>query len=157
MKTPLLAVVSAVLLSASMVSAKDDVPRGFAPLTELKEIQAEAVAKKKLVVLVVKGMDDECPRCAAALENGLKAVGSGVEKVFARAETIKPEDVGTVSPTLQARVKKLFTRGAAVTFVVMNPEMTTIIAEADRGDLESNEDKTEAFKKSVQAAKKTLK
>jgi hypothetical protein len=138
------------------LSAKDDTPRGFAPLTELKEAQTKAQGKK-LVVLVVKGMDDACPNCAAALENGLKALGSGVVKVFARAETIGKADASGFPPTLQERIKRGFTTGAAVTFVVFNPDMTSIITEASRKELQNDKKATAAFKKKVQEAQKELK
>jgi len=101
--------VSAILLSALPAAAKDDAPRGISPLSELKEAQAKAVTDKKLVVLVVKGMDDNCPNCAAALVNGEKAIGSGVVKVFARAEAIGKEDASAFTAALQARVKQQMT------------------------------------------------
>ena len=157
MKRPILVLVSALLLSAFPAAAKEDVPRGFSPLAELKDAQTKATADKKLVVLVVKGMDDSCPNCAATLENGLKAVGSGVVKVFARAETIGEADASAFPPALQARVKKQFTRGAAVTFVVFDPEMTKIVVEAGRKELQDDKKATAAFKKDVQEAKKSLK
>ncbi len=138
------------------LSAKDDAPRGFMPLSELKEAQTKADGKK-LVVLVVKGMDDTCPNCAAALENGLKAVGSGVVKVFARAETIGKADASGFPPALQERIKRNFTTGAAVTFVVFNPDMSSIIAEATRKELQNDKKATAAFKKEVQDAQKALK
>jgi cytochrome c2 len=102
-------------------------------------------------------MDDQCPNCAAALENGLKAVGSGLEKVFARAETIGKADATAFTPALQQRVKQNFTTGAAVTFVVFNPEMTQIVAEAGRKELQSDKKAIAAFKKEVQDAKKAVK
>lgn len=157
MKKSIIAVLSALMFSGIAFAAKDDVPRGFAPLSELKEAQTEAAAEKKLVVLVVKGMDDACPNCAAALDNGLKAVGSGVVKVFARAETIGKADASGFSPALQSRVKQNFTTGAAVTFVVFDPEMSKVIAEAGRKELQSDKKATAAFKKEVQEAKKALK
>ena len=151
--TTLLCLASCLILP---LSAKDDVPRGFTPLAELKEAQTKA-AGKKLVVLVVKGMDDACPNCAAALENGLKAVGSGIVKVFARAETIGKADASGFPPTLQERIKQGFTTGASVTFVVLNPDMSSIIAEASRKELQNDKKATAEFKKKVQEAQKALK
>ena len=138
------------------LTAKDDAPRGFTPLAELQEAQTKA-AGKKLIVLVVKGMDDACPNCATALDNGEKAIGSGVVKVFARAETIREADSSGFTPALKNRIGNGFTTGAAVTFVVFNPDMSTIIAEASRKELQSDKKATAAFKKEVQAAKKALK
>jgi hypothetical protein len=138
------------------LSAKDDVPRGFTPLAELQDAQTKA-AGKKLVVLVVKGKDDACPNCAEALANGEKAIGSGAVKVFARAETIGEVDTSSFTPAVQARIKQRFTTGAAVTFVVFNPDMTTLVAEAGRKELQSDKKATAAFKDKVQEAKKALK
>lgn len=157
MKKSITMLVSALLLSAFPAAAKDDAPRGYVPISELKEAQAKAAADKKLVVLVVKGRDDDCPNCATALENGEKAIGSGVIKVFARAETIKEEDASAFTPTLQARVKQNFTTGASVTFVVFDSAMSKIIAEAGRKELQSDKKATSEFKKTVQDAKKALK
>jgi hypothetical protein len=157
MKPKLIAAI--VCLACSLIlplAAKDDVPRGYQPLAELEQAKTKADGKK-LVVLVVKGMDDACPNCAAALENGEKALGSGVVKLFARAETIGKTDVSTFPPVLQERVKRQFTTGAAVTFVVFNPDMSSIIAEAGRKELQSDKKATAEFKKKVQEAKKAIK
>jgi ABC-type Zn uptake system ZnuABC Zn-binding protein ZnuA len=147
----------ALLISVLPICAKDDVPRGFVPISELKTAQAEAIAEKKLVVLVVKGMDDSCPNCADTLKNGLRAAGPGVIKVFARAETIGKADATAFPPALQARVKNNFTTGAEVTFVVFDPEMSKIIVEACRRELQSDKKAIAAFKKTVQDATKALK
>ena len=138
------------------LSAKDAAPRGFLPLSELNEASTKA-GGKKLVVLVVKGMDDSCPNCAAALENGTKAVGSGVVKVFARAETIGKADASGFTPALKERIKRNFTTGAAVTFVVFNPDMSSIIVEASRKELQNDKKAIAEFKKKVQDAQKALK
>ena len=151
--TTLLCLASCLILP---LAAKDDAPRGFMPLSELKQAQSKADGKK-LVVLVVKGMDDACPNCAAALANGLKAIGSGVIKVFARAETIGKTHAGDFTQTLQERIKQSFTTGAAVTFVVFNPDMSSIIAEASRKELQNDKKATADFKKKVQDAQKALK
>ena len=151
--TALLCIASCLILP---LSAKDGAPRGFVQLSELNEAQTKADGKK-LVVLVVKGRDDSCPNCAAALENGLKAVGSGVVKVFARAETIGTADASGFTPTLQERIKRSFTTGAAVTFVVFNPDMSSIIVEASRKELQNDKKATTEFKKTVQGAQKALK
>lgn len=157
MNTILLAVIASFAILPA--TAKDnDVPRGYTPLADYKSVQAKAIADKKLVVLVVKGADDECPNCAAAMENGESATGSGVEKLFVRAEAINKDDPSGLPPVLQTRLKKKgFTYGSWVTFVVFNPEMTEIVAEADRKDLQSNKEAIAVFKKTVQAAKKALK
>lgn len=157
MKNPILVLVSAFLFTVFPAAAKDDAPRGFSPISELKDAQSKAVADKKLVVLVVKGMDDACPNCAAALENGEKAVGSGVVKVFARAETIRKLDSSAFPPALKERLKQPFVTGAYVTFVVFDPDMSKIVAEAGRKELQNDKKATAEFKKTVQEAKKSLK
>jgi hypothetical protein len=156
MKNPLIVLIFA-LFTALPAVAKEDAPRGFVPLTEIKSAQAEATSGKKLLVLVVQGMNDQCPNCAAALENGLRAVGSGVVKVYARAETIAQGDKSNFPPVMQERVKQNFSTGASVTFVVFDPEMTKIVAEADRSQLQNDKKAIAAFKTSVQDAKKALK
>lgn len=146
-------------LASSMIlplAAKEDVPRGFTPLAELEQAQ-EKNNGKKLVVLVVKGADDACPHCANALETGLDVAGSGTVKLFARAEALNQADSSSFPPALKERVKKRFTTGAAVTFLVFKPDMSAIVAEADRGQLDDNKTATSAFKKQVQEAKKSLK
>jgi hypothetical protein len=151
--TALLCLAAALILP---LHAKDDAPRGYTPLAELQEAQTKADGKK-LVVLVVKGKDDDCPNCAAAMENGEKAIGSGAVRIFARAETIGEADASGFTPALKDRIQQGFTTGAAVTFVVFNPDMTAIVAEAGRKELQSDKKATAAFKKEVQEAKKTLK
>lgn len=146
-----------VFLAIQPLSAKDQTPSGYAPLAELKEVQAKAMADKKLVVLVVQGENVECPNCVTSLENGEKAVGSGVAKVYARTKDISASSNPSFPAALQARAAKHFTSGAEVTFVVFNPEMTKIIAEANRDTLQDDAKATAAFKKEVQAAKKALK
>jgi hypothetical protein len=162
MKKHLLAALCAIIALPTICIAKekekkDTIPRGYSPIAEVKEVQTKAASSKKLVVLCVKGKDDACPRCATALENGEKAIGSGVIKLFARAEDIQSVDSTNFSAALKARVQQGFTGGASVTFVVFNPEMDKIIAEAGRDKLEDDKAATAEFKKQVQEAKKSLK
>ena len=74
-----------------------------------------------------------------------------------RAETIGDMDSSGFTPALKARVAKRFSTGASVAFVVFNPDMTTIVAEASRNELQDDKDATAEFKKKVQEAKKALK
>jgi hypothetical protein len=156
MKHPFHAIAAIFAIGLSPLSAKDDVPRGFMPISELAEAREKAKGKQ-LIVLVVKGLDDDCPNCATTLENGEKAVGSGVVKVFARAETLNKEDTGSYPAALKERADKKFTTGAAVTFLVFDPAMEKIIAEASRRELQDNKKLTAEFKKSVQEAKRGYK
>jgi hypothetical protein len=138
---------------AAPLFAKDDAPRGYMPVSELEQARIKADGKK-LIVVVVKGMDDACPNCAAALENGESAVGSGVIKVFARAEKMNKADAGSYPPAFRERARKLFTTGAAVTFLVFDPAMEKLIAEASRRELQNDKKRTAEFKKTVQTAKR---
>lgn len=141
------------VFASTWAMADDDAPRGYFSTSELTEA-LEKAAGKKLVVLVVKGADDNCPNCVAAMENGERAVGSGVVKVFARAEGIRNLPQDDFTETLKKRVNQAFSTGASVTFVVFNPDMTEIIAEAGRSELQNDKKATTAFRKKVQAAKK---
>ncbi|MGC4015063.1 MAG: hypothetical protein QM755_11195 [Luteolibacter sp.] len=153
----LLCSLAVALCSITLLHAKEDVPRGFTPISELKDVQAKAAKDKKLIVLVVKGSDDSCPHCAAAMEAADKSVGSGVLQVFARAADMNKADKGGFPEALKNRAKKLFTDGAWVTVLVFNPDMSQIIAEADRKGLDDNKEATAAFHQKVVEAKKALK
>lgn len=156
MKTLLCSFVVAVCAAATL-HAKEDVPRGFTPISQLKDVQAKAVKDKKLIVLVVKGSDDACPHCAAAMEAADKSVGGGVIQVFARAADVNKADKSAYPAVLKSRAEKLFTDGAWVTVLVFNPDMSQIVAEADRKGLDGNKEVTSAFRQKVLEAKKTIK
>jgi hypothetical protein len=66
-------------------------------------------------------------------------------------------DSAGFTQALKDRIGRGFNTGASVTFVVFNPDMSEILAEASRKELQSDKKATSAFKKEVQAAKKTLK
>ena len=147
-----------VTLAACLVlplSAKEDAPRGFTPISKLADAQGKAEGKK-LIALFVHGSDDSCPHCATAMENGGKATGSGVVKVFARAETIKTLDGSAFPAVLKERIQKGFNTGASVTLVVFSPDMSKIIVDAGRDQLE-NEKQVKELKKTIQEAKMALK
>lgn len=142
----------ALLFAASAFGG--DAPRGFMELDELEEAQAKAQKSGKLVAIVAKGNDDACPRCAAALENGTKAIKSDCVLVFARVNQVRNNDDLPATVTNETRDA---TGGAAVTFYVFDPELKTLQAEADRGVLESDKKATKEFKNKVKAARKALK
>lgn len=52
--------------------------------------------------VLVKGMNDSCPSCVSAMVNGERAVGSGVVKVFARAEELNKADSSSYPPAQEA-------------------------------------------------------
>jgi len=147
------------LLGISGLSAKEkvDAPRGFQPVSELEAAKTTAVEKNQLLVVAVKGADDSCPHCTAAMESGEKAVGSGVVKVFARAEALNQADLSGFPPALKERAAKKFTTGASVEFLVFNPDGTKLLASSTRKELDGNKKAISAFKKEVADQKKALK
>jgi hypothetical protein len=66
-------------------------------------------------------------------------------------------DASDFPAALQERIKRNFTTGAAVTFVVFNPDMSAIITEATRKELQADKKATAEFKKKVKEAQKALK
>jgi len=148
--------VVALILGITSLSANEKAPRGYEPISELEEARTKADGSK-LVVVVVKGRDDACPYCATAMENGDRALGSGVVKVFARAEAMNSADVSSYPQALQDRAKKKFTTGASVTFLVFDPLMEKLIAEASRTQLQNDKKFIAEFKKTVQVAKSEYK
>ena len=77
----------ALIMGIASLSAKDKAPGGYQHLSELDAARAEAKGSK-LIVVLVKGRNDACPHCDDAVKAGQRAIGSGVVKVFARAETL---------------------------------------------------------------------
>lgn len=156
MKRRTLLTVATAILAFGNLFAKDDVPRGYDPISDLEKARVEATTKNKLILLVVKGLNDDCPYCATALANGEKAVGAGVVKVFARAEALNTMETSAFPPALQERVRRKFTTGASVAVLVFNPDMSKLLAEAARRQLESDRKAISAFQKEVSEHKKQL-
>jgi hypothetical protein len=156
MKKRTLLMAASALLALGNLFAKDDVPRGYDPISDLEKARTEATTKNKLIMLVVKGRDDDCPYCVSALANGEKAVGSGVVKVFARAEALNTMETSTFPPALQERARRKFTTGASVTVLVFNPDMSKLLAQATRRQLESDRKAISAFQKEVSEHKRQL-
>ncbi len=156
MKKTICLLVSTVLMTAVSCFA-DDVPTGFSPLSEIKEVQAKAALEGKLVLLVVKG-DAESANVEAAFHTGMNSVGGGVEKIFTRTDEINNANRSAFPKGLKELMdKRLFTTGYSVTFVVFDPKMTTIYAQASGRALLNDRKLNIDFKKKVQDAKKTLK
>lgn len=130
-----------------------DAPRGFMELDELDEAKAKAEKAGKLVAIVAKGSDDACPRCAAALENGTKAIKSDCVLVFARVSEVRNnKDL----PAAVATETSSAVDGAWVTFYVFDPGLEKLVAKASRKELESDQKATKAFKTEVDTARKAL-
>ncbi len=156
MKYFLFAVFVTLIVGGLPLSAADKIPSGYQPATEFKDAIAKSNGRK-LIVLVVKDLDDSCPNCKEAMKNGERAVGSEVIKIFARAETLNKADLSSYPKALQDRAKKQsFTTNAFVTFLVFDPKMEKIIAESSRDELESNKKLIAEFKKVVQEAQGKL-
>jgi len=140
------------LVSISSLSA-GDVPRGFMSISELEAAQAKAKNEKKLVAVVAKGSDDRCPRCAAAFENGIRAIRTDTVMVFTRVADLRKNNE-VPAALKQASVTAM--DGAAVTFYVFDSEISQLIASASRTELENDRNATREFKKQVNDARKAL-
>ncbi len=145
--------VAGLCVLGQVVAFAGDAPRGFKELSELEEAKAEAMKKGKLLAIVAKGNDDACPRCAAALENGTKAIKSDCVMVFARVDDVRKNT--DLPATVTAETKDAVS-GAWVTFYVFDSGLEKLVAEAGRKELEDDKDATKAFKKEVDAARKEL-
>ncbi len=144
------------LLTVTGLCAKENIPRGYEPIANLEKAKAEAIAKNRLLVIMVKGRNDACPYCADALTNGEGAIGAGVVKVFARAEALNTADGSDYPSALQARVRRKFTTGASLTVLVFNPDMSQLLVESNRKELQSDRKSIAAFKSAVTDHKRQL-
>ena len=130
---------------------KDKAPSGYIPIEELAKAQEKAKAGKKLIAVLAKGADDTCPHCAAAMSAGQAAFKSDCVLVFTRSESI-----GSAT-TLPEPVKRGLAgspTGAAVTFVIFNPDLTEVVGKIGRDALETDRKAVSALKKTVDEAKK---
>ena len=158
MKKTICLLVSAVLMTAVSCFAAD-VPSGFSPLSEIKDVQAKAVLGGKLVVLVIKGTGyyDQA-YVEAGFHAGLNAVGGGVEKIFTRPDEIKSANTADFPQGLKDILKKdSFNTSWAVYFVVFDPKMTKVVARVNASELPENRKLGLEFKKKIQEAKKAIK
>jgi hypothetical protein len=130
-----------------------DPPSGFIDLGELQKAKAQAVKEGKLIAIAVKGYDDKCPRCAAALKNGTRAIKFDCVMVFTRVSKLQTyKDLPAAVKTATQRP----TDGAWVEFYVFDPAVEKLIAQAGRDELESNRTKIKAFRDAVDTARKDL-
>jgi hypothetical protein len=140
------------LTLAFTATAKDKVPSGFMELEDLTKAQEKAKQTKKLIAIVAKGADDNCPKCAAALTGGKSAFGSDCVLVFTRSE-------GLPSATIPDGVKKGMSgspTGAAVTYVVFNQDLTEVVTRIGRDEINGDKTKVKDSKKAVSEARKKL-
>lgn len=157
MKKAICLLISAVILSAVSCFA-DEIPTGFSPLSEIKNVQAKAALEGKLVVIVIRGRGGNNAHDDAIFKTGVTSLGGGVEKIFTRPDEINGASQTDFPQVLRDRLKKeKFTKGAACTFVVFDPKMTQIVVEEEGGNLWEDRKLNLEFKKKIQEAKKTLK
>jgi len=158
MKKTICVLISSVLMSAvSCIAA--DVPAGYSPLSEIKEVQAKAVLGGKLVVLVIKGTGYSDPAYVeAGFHAGQNAVGGNVEKIFTRPDEINSANKADFPEGLKDILKKrTFDTSWAVYFLVFDPKMTKLVADVNGSELPENRKLGLEFKKKVQEAKKNIK
>lgn len=130
------------------------VPRGFKSTSEFEEVREEAISKKKLLTIVVKGSDDNCPNCAITMENGEKATKTYSRLLFTRVSAVGAKKTGLPKAIL-SQLGSL-AGGASVYFFVFNPNDLKLVAKGSRKELQSNKKTIKAFKDKVRAAKKEL-
>ena len=129
---------------------------GSKPIEKLEAEVAKVKAAKKLICIVYTGSDENCPHCAAAAANGVKAVkGSAEVVVIKQAQAKDKAFVAKFTPAVQEVLAKQPT-GAWVSFNVYDADMTTLVASLGR-QLEADKDATKEFTAKVRAAKAQLK
>jgi hypothetical protein len=139
---------------APVLQAKDDVPRGYVALEKLAEAQAEAKKDKKLVTVVAKGFDDQCPHCVSAFAEGTKGLRSDTVMVFARVTELRAK-----RDSLPASLKEASARaadGAAVNFYVFDSDMTKLVAQIGRSELQKDPRSIRDTRKAVKEARQNL-
>ena len=156
MKTLIRTLVALLMLPLilSATDAKEKVPAGFSPLADLAKVQEKAKTGKRLIAVLAKGADDNCPHCATAMSVGMATLRSDCVMVFTRSEGL-PEKTSSLTDAAKHGLSGCPT-GAAVTYVVFNPDMTEVVAKIGRDALETDRKAVAEFKKTVSAAKKKL-
>jgi hypothetical protein len=156
MKTILRSLLTIVIVpfALSAKEAKEKVPNGFYPLADIAKVQEKAKTGKKLIAVLAKGANDNCPYCAAATNTGLATLRSDCVMVFTRSEGLS-EKTSSLPDAAKNGLSGCPT-GAAVTFVVFNPDMTEVVGKIGRDALNNDRKAVTEFKKSVSVAKKKL-
>lgn len=129
---------------------------GSKPIEKLDAEVAKVKASKKLICIVYVGSEENCPHCAAAAANGVKAVKGSAEVVVIKQVQAKDKAfVAKFTPVVQEMLAKQPTN-AWVSFNVYDPDMKTLIASIGR-ELETDKQATKEFTARVKAAKAKLK
>lgn len=146
---------SILVLSLFSSSLAYDVP-GSKPIEKLDAEVAKVKASKKLICIVYTGSDENCPHCAAAAANGVKAVRGSAEVVVIKEVQAKDKTfTAKFTPAVQEMLAKQPTN-AWVSFNVYDADMKTLIASIGR-ELETNKEASKEFTAKVKAAKAQLK
>lgn len=130
---------------------------GAKPIDKLAEEQAKVKESKKLICIVYTGSDKSCPHCAAAAENGVKAVRGSAECVVITEEQVKDKAIMDKLPANVQKMLKAQPTNAWVSFTVYDADMTKVIASANRQSLETDKKATKEFANTVKEAKSALK
>ncbi|MEO5917591.1 MAG: hypothetical protein ABIS50_25400 [Luteolibacter sp.] len=130
---------------------------GAKPIDKLASEQAKVKDSKKLLCIVYKGADDSCPHCAAAAENGVKAVRGSAECVVITEAQVKDKAVMDKLPSNVQKMLKEQPTNAWVSFTVYDADLTKVIAASSRESLETDKKATKQFSETVHAAKTALK
>ena len=130
---------------------------GAKPIDKLASEQAKVKASKKLICIVYKGSDDSCPHCAAAAENGVKAVRGSAECVFITEAQVNDKAVMDKLPVNVQKMLKSQPTNAWVSFTVYDADLTKVIATSNRESLETDKKATKQFSETIREAKDALK
>ena len=138
-----------VLLATASLSFAG-VPRGYKPVEKFEAAKAEAVEKKKLLAILVKGNNDSCPNCVTTVENANRAIKSSCMMLFMRVgeKTDLPAEITDHFKGLPG--------GASVSYFVFNPTTLELVAKGNRSTLQSDKKAIRAFKNTVRKAKMAL-
>jgi hypothetical protein len=147
---------SAVMVASFCIIASAYEISGSKPIEKLDAEIEKVKAAKKLICIVYMGSDESCPHCAAAADNGVKAVRGSAEVVVIKEAQAKDEAyVAKFTPAVREMLAKQPTK-AWVSFNVYDPDMKTLIASIGR-QLETDKKATKEFTEKVKAAKAQLK
>lgn len=146
-------IVTVAFVSGSFAKEKEDkAPSGYFTMDEMEKAQAKAKATKKMIAVLVKGSNDACPHCAAAMTNGQSALRGDCVLVFTRTSGAM-EKASALGEAAKSGLSGC-PDGAAVTFVVFDPELKEVVAKLGRDPLETDRKAVADMKKTVAEAKK---
>ena len=141
-------------LTLSAKDTKEKAPQGYIALEDIAKAQEKAKASKKLIAVIAKGADDNCPHCTAALSVSQATLHNDCVMVFTRSEGLR-ERTSSLSEAAKKGLSGVPT-GAWVEAVVFDPDMSTVVAKLGRHALENDKKAVAEMKKAVSAARKAL-